>query len=165
MTQKVSAFLITFNTNQSPKNENEAIELSETLQAALETVFKNIENYSSESGFLKYNGNQEGIYEVLLDDIEQVKVNNVIELGEKVRGGRIHSHTLLHIRHWTNIHVDTDSLKEKLLEQLPQLQNAYLNVKHVPASNKEKVKLYINKNLNKKEKKIIKNKKKLENVF
>ena len=145
--QKISSgFFVTINTNQSPTTKEEAISMARELEEATKEIFENLDNYV-DGELLTYNGDDKFFGTFDESDIEDINVHTAVELGENARGGRIHSHTLIQIIHWTNIQINCEWIKQKIAEMLG-LYNVYCNVKFVPGS-RDSVLLYIDKNVRK----------------
>ena len=157
---RTSAFMITINTNQSVSSKLDAQKKAETLKFALDEIFGDMANYS-DGELLKFTGQSKSMYDYGFDlsDLINIDSHSVVELGEKARGGRIHSHTILTIAHQTSIHVNTDGLADMLKDRLYNDSDSkpYINVRVIPSQNNGILgaRAYVDKNLSPIEKRTI----------
>lgn len=110
-TLKQSVFLITVSTNKRPKDLSDAHNRAAFLESVLLDVF-------SEDNLESYLMVLEG---ATIDDIDDIDVVISPELGQG-RGGAIHAHVIVDIKHHTKVRMDLDTIRATLQEHLIGVQ-------------------------------------------
>lgn len=124
---KHSGFFITINTNYRPKAEGDAEEVAERLRKVV--------------GAMLDNAGLERVVEFMVpghtfsgSTILNVDGEFIIERGRHPKGGRIHSHASLHIKHRSKIRLNIPAMKEFLMEgfsDYPAVKSVYVNIKAI----------------------------------
>jgi hypothetical protein len=129
-----SNFLLTINTNQQYKSNDEHLQNDiEFFENTIKNILNNIDQYID----IRNDGD---IWDD--DTIKDVDVDYIIERGTKK--GQIHCHALIKIKHFTRLQLDYKKLKEKVKKDLG-LKNIYLNNRLVRNSGSENIVEYLNK--------------------
>jgi hypothetical protein len=119
-----SGFLLTINTNYKPKDEVDAEQCGEKLREVLgsmldETNLKEIISWQVEG---------EG-----WEKVDDVTGEFIVERGRHAKGGRIHSHVILHFDHRTKIRLDIPKIKEHITKGFEgsewTISNPYVNIR------------------------------------
>lgn len=135
----ISAYMITINTNQRPQSLVNAQQFSATFAGHLDELFETEDHYR-DGNMVIYNNDPDGWDKVISTDVK-----TTIELGENAKGGRIHSHTILKMRHTTSIYkIERQFIMKWFRERMGI--NMFVNVKLIPA-NVEAAEIYIEKTL------------------
>ena len=129
-----SNFLLTINTNQQYKSNDEHLQNDiEFFENTIKNVLNNIDQYIE----IRNDG------DVWDDDtIKSIDIDYVIERGTKK--GQIHAHALVKIKHFTRLQLDYKKMKEVVKKDLG-LKNIYLNNRLVRNSGSESIVEYLNK--------------------
>ena len=135
----ISAYMITINTNQRPQSLVNAQEFSRQFKIHLDGLFDELDHYR-DGNMVIYNNDPDGY-----DKLNNIDVKTTIELGEKAKGGRIHSHTVLKLRHNTSIFKIERKFIQKWFKDKMGI-TMFVNIKVIPA-NVESAELYIEKTL------------------
>ena len=136
---KYSSWFMTISTNVKPIDEADSMELGQKLDNALAIMFSKtslepwrriitFRNKKSNDGF---------------DKFDSVDVRWVVERGRKKRGGRIHAHVILRIKHRTSIHLNYKEVRAFMIELLndDRITNIYFNAK--PAGTNQSLEDYL----------------------
>lgn len=106
--QRHSTYMITINTNVRPVDADDQVVVEnlfyDALAAAFEEDLYNMLNW------------RRGYHPEHFTDDPQVNIR--VETGDHPRGSRVHSHTLLHIEHTTNIQLDHNKIKSAVMRQI-----------------------------------------------
>jgi hypothetical protein len=130
--KKKSTFLVTINTNVKVRGKDLS-ELSDILRATLNELFTP-SNLVPRVKFVA--GEQRDV-----SRIKSADVKFAIERGTNPRGGRLHAHCLVAIKHLSKIQLDGPGIKEFVMEDMnprlakagfPELKSVYVNIRHVP---------------------------------
>lgn len=125
---KYSGFLITLSTNYKPKTTEESQAMGARLNSSIAAVFA---THAMIATFIKFLTAGHSYAR----NIKSVDMVYAIELGKGAKGGRIHAHIILKIKHNSMIRVDIPAFKEAMLAVLnengatPQLTSLYVNVR------------------------------------
>lgn len=149
--KRVSAYLITINTNQRPK-EADMEDYANEFKGHIDNLFGKKNNYKEEFGLVDYFDGDGS------NKLDNIKVKSVIELGETPTSGRIHAHVILKIHHRTKIRKINKKAIYQYFEDKMNIQT-HVNVKFVPA-NLATAKLYVEKTIDEQPKKKKEKKKK-----
>ena len=130
---KHSNFLLTINTNQQYKDDDEHSEDDiEIFDESIKTILNNIDQYINLPATDKWDD----------DFIKDLDVDYVIERGAKK--GQLHIHILFKFKHHSRIQLNYEKIKDKLKTDLG-LQNLYLYNRLVRNSGNDNVLDYLNK--------------------
>ena len=130
---KSSNFLLTINTNQQYKNDDEHLENDvEVFDTTIQSILNHIDEY-----IRLPDGDQ-------WDDktIKDVDIDYVVERGHKK--GQIHVHVMIKIKHFSKVLLDYDKIKKKICSDLG-LQNVYMLNKLIRNSGSDTIIDYLNK--------------------
>ena len=130
---KHSNFLLTINTNQQYKDDDEHLQDDiEIFDDSIKTILNNIDQCINLPETDKWND----------DFIKDVDVDYVIERGSKK--GQLHIHILFKFKHLSRIQLNYNKIKDKLKEDLG-LNNVYMYNRLVRNSGNDNVMDYFNK--------------------
>lgn len=106
---KESLFLLTVSTNKRPSDVHDAHNRAAFLETTLVEVLaeNNMENYIMATGDI--------------EDIEDIDIVVAPELGQG-RGGAVHAHVIIDIKHRTKVRLDLDWIRQELIEYLVGVQ-------------------------------------------
>ena len=130
---KQSNFLLTINTNQQYKEDDEGLKNDiEVFDVSVKESLNNIEQYINLPETDKW------------DDhfIKDIDIDYVLERGQKK--GQLHIHILFKIKHLTKIQLNYDKIKDKIKTDLG-LTNIYMQNKLLRMSNNDSIVDYLNK--------------------
>ncbi len=130
---KQTNFLLTINTNQQYKEDDEDLQNDiEVFDGSVKELLNNIEQYINLPDTDKW------------DDhfIKDIDIDYVLERGQKK--GQLHIHILFKIKHLTKIQLNYDKIKEKIKTDLG-LTNIYMQNKLLKMSNNDSIVDYLNK--------------------
>ena len=130
---KQTNFLLTINTNQQYKDDDENLQNDiEVFDESIKDLLNNIDQYINLPETDKW------------DDkfIKDFDIDYVLERGQKK--GQLHIHILFKIKHFTKIQLNYDKIKEKIKLDLG-LSNVYMQNKLLRMSNNDSIVDYLNK--------------------
>ena len=130
---KQTNFLLTINTNQQYKDNDEHLKDDiEIFDASIKELLNNIDQYINLPETDKW------------DDhfIKDFDIDYVLERGQKK--GQLHIHILFKIKHFTKIQLNYDKIKNKIKDDLG-LKNIYMQNKLIKMSNNDSIVDYLNK--------------------
>ena len=130
---KQTNFLLTINTNQQYKDDDEHLKDDiEIFDASIKELLNNIDQYINLPETDKW------------DDhfIKDFDIDYVLERGQKK--GQLHIHILFKIKHFTKIQLNYDKIKNKIKDDLG-LKNIYMQNKLIKMSNNDSIVDYLNK--------------------
>ena len=130
---KQTNFLLTINTNQQYKDDDENLQNDiEVFDTTIKEIFNSIDQYINLPETDKW------------DDkfIKDFDIDYVLERGQKK--GQLHIHILFKIKHFTKIQLNYDKIKEKIKLDLG-LSNVYMQNKLLKMSNNDSIVDYLNK--------------------
>ena len=130
---KQTNFLLTINTNQQYKDDDENLQNDiEVFDESIKDLLNNIDQYINLPETDKW------------DDkfIKDFDIDYVLERGQKK--GQLHIHILFKIKHFTKIQLNYDKIKEKIKLDLG-LSNVYMQNKLLKMSNNDSIVDYLNK--------------------
>ena len=129
-----SDFLITVNTNFKPApNTGEAEYMFDRLQNTMKDVFENNTEKIIQFPAQDHHGNPlppANYY----DNVKSVDVEFVLEIGNRPRGGRIHSHATVKVVHDAYIRMDRKAIHEMIMARLGF--NFHLDIKATSVQHK-----------------------------
>lgn len=134
----MSNFFVTMNTNIHPQSEIEARELSQQLGKGLKRMFKDHEAWKMIIKFLIPGHSYTDEY------VQLIKTKYSVERGSDPRGGRIHAHAWIHVRHTSKIHLSVEGLR-KALKIHTGLDVPYINIRMIRTDPFSNVERYIDK--------------------
>jgi len=130
---KQTNFLLTINTNQQYKEDDENLQNDiEVFDESVKELLNNIEQYINLPETDKWDDNF----------IKDIDIDYVLERGQKK--GQLHIHILFKIKHLTKIQLNYDKIKEKIKTDLG-LTNIYMQNKLLKMSNNDNIVDYLNK--------------------
>lgn len=124
---KHSGFFITINTNYRPKGEADAEEVAERLRKVVGRMLDN-EGLARVIEFMIPGHTFSG------KTIQNVEGEFIVERGRHAKGGRIHAHATLHIKHRSKLRMSIPGMKEFLMEgfsDYPAVKSVYINIKAI----------------------------------
>jgi hypothetical protein len=130
---KQSNFLLTINTNQQYKDDDEHLDNDiEVFDSTIKDLLNNVEQYINLPETDKW------------DDhfIKDIDIDYVLERGQKK--GQLHIHILFKIKHHTKIQLNYDKIKNKITTDLG-LHNGYMQNKLLKMSTNDNIVDYLNK--------------------
>ena len=130
---KQTNFLLTINTNQQYKDDDENLQNDiEVFDTTIKEILNSIDQYINLPETDKW------------DDkfIKDFDIDYVLERGQKK--GQLHIHILFKIKHFTKIQLNYDKIKEKIKLDLG-LSNVYMQNKLLRMSNNDSIVDYLNK--------------------
>ena len=130
---KQTNFLLTINTNQQYKDDDENLQNDiEVFDESIKDLLNNIDQYINLPETDKW------------DDkfIKDFDIDYVLERGQKK--GQLHIHIQFKIKHFTKIQLNYDKIKEKIKLDLG-LSNVYMQNKLLKMSNNDSIVDYLNK--------------------
>ena len=130
---KQTNFLLTINTNQQYKDDDENLQNDiEVFDTTIKEILNSIDQYINLPETDKW------------DDkfIKDFDIDYVLERGQKK--GQLHIHILFKIKHFTQIQLNYDKIKEKIKLDLG-LSNVYMQNKLLKMSNNDSIVDYLNK--------------------
>ena len=130
---KQTNFLLTINTNQQYKDDDENLQNDiEVFDTTIKEILNNIDQFINLPETDKW------------DDkfIKDFDIDYVLERGQKK--GQLHIHILFKIKHFTKIQLNYDKIKEKIKLDLG-LSNVYMQNKLLKMSNNDSIVDYLNK--------------------
>ena len=130
---KQTNFLLTINTNQQYKDDDENLQNDiEVFDTTIKEILNSIDQYINLPETDKW------------DDkfIKDFDIDYVLERGQKK--GQLHIHILFKIKHFTKIQLNYDKIKEKIKMDLG-LSNVYMQNKLLKMSNNDSIVDYLNK--------------------
>ena len=130
---KQTNFLLTINTNQQYKDDDENLQNDiEVFDTTIKEILNSIDQYINLPETDKW------------DDkfIKDFDIDYVLERGQKK--GQLHIHILFKIKHFTKIQLNYDKIKEKIKLDLG-LSNVYMQNKLLKMSNNDSIVDYLNK--------------------
>ena len=130
---KQTNFLLTINTNQKYKDDDENLQNdTDVFDESIKDFLNNIDQYINLPETDKW------------DDkfIKDFDIDYVLERGQKK--GQLHIHILFKIKHFTKIQLNYDKIKEKIKLDLG-LSNVYMQNKLLRMSNNDSIVDYLNK--------------------
>ena len=130
---KQTNFLLTINTNQQYKDDDENLQNDiEVFDTTIKEILNSIDQYINLPETDKW------------DDkfIKDFDIDYVLERGQKK--GQLHIHILFKIKHFTKIQLNYDKIKEKIKLALG-LSNVYMQNKLLKMSNNDSIVDYLNK--------------------
>ena len=119
-----SRFLVTINTNLRPRSNEEAARAAEDFKQALERVLPTAA--------------QTGDLFVFLEggpaDLVETTIRYNLEVGKERRGGRLHSHALVFVKHHAKIRYDAQFTAHAVAQAMadPAVTKCYVNVALLP---------------------------------
>lgn len=146
---RTSLFLITINTNQTVRSEDELIYWANLLERGIEKAVDSLDEiilFLSENAksVEENDGTEDDINSNwLLDEYPNPEVRYAIEIGESANGGRIHAHIVMRIKHYSKIHMNREGWQKIMIDYL-NLDNVYINFKGLPDTQKN-LDLYLKK--------------------
>ena len=131
---KSTNFLLTINTNQQYKeNDKENLDNDiEIFETTISDILNNIDQYINLPENDKWND----------DTIKSIDIDYTIEKG--TIKNQLHIHILFKIRHFTNIQLNYQKIKDKIKKDLG-LKNVYMLNKLIRNSNNENILDYLDK--------------------
>ena len=130
---KHSNFLLTINTNQQYKDNDEHLQDDiEIFDESIKTILNNIDQYINLPETDKWDD----------DTIKDVDVDYVIERGSKK--GQLHIHILFKFKHHSRLQLNYEKIKDKLKTDLG-LENLYMYNRLIRNNGSENVLDYLNK--------------------
>lgn len=128
-----SNFLLTINTNQQYKSNDEHLKNDiEIYENVIKNLLNNIDKYVN----LAPGDNWDD------DTIKDIDIDYIIERGTKK--GQIHAHALVKFTHFTKLQLNYKKMKEKVQSELG-LKNIYLNNRLIRNSGSQNIIEYLNK--------------------
>ena len=130
---KQTNFLLTINTNQQYKDDDENLQNDiEVFDTTIKEILNSMDQYINLPETDKW------------DDkfIKDFDIDYVLERGQKK--GQLHIHILFKIKHFTKIQLNYDKIKEKIKLDLG-LSNVYMQNKLLKMSNNDSIVDYLNK--------------------
>jgi hypothetical protein len=130
---KQSNFLLTINTNQQYKDDDEHLDNDiEVFDSTIKDLLNNVEQYINLPEMDKW------------DDqfIKDIDIDYVLERGQKKE--QLHIHILFKIKHHTKIQLNYDKIKNKITTDLG-LHNVYMQNKLLKMSTNDNIVDYLNK--------------------
>ena len=128
-----SNFLLTINTNQQYKDNDQHLENDiQIFEIVIQNVLNNVDKYVNLPKEDKWDD----------DTIKDVNIDYIIERGTKK--GQIHCHALIKISHFTKLQLNYKKMKEKVQNELG-LKNIYLNNRLIRNSGSDNIIEYLNK--------------------
>lgn len=125
-----SGFLLTVNTNTIPKSGDEAErmgnELKDTIKDLLEGSDANGEPKIKR--LIKFVG-ERASDEYGTESVKEIKYEIGIELGTHPKGGRVHAHVAIYIKHYSKIHLNTDEIQGFINNETGY--DTHVNVKYI----------------------------------
>ena len=130
---KASCFLLTINTNQQYKENDQHLEDDiEVFDNTIQSILNNIGSYVKLPETDKWDD----------DKIKDVDIDYVIERG--LKKGQIHIHIMIKIKHFTKVLLDYGKIKAKICGDLG-LENIYMLNKLIRNSGSDNIIEYLNK--------------------
>lgn len=122
---KHSAFFITINTNKGETVCNVPA-LAREFHALLLKTFGSHEELANIIKIMQPGDTYES-------KVKDAQTELVVEKGQDPRGGRVHAHILLQMRHYTMVHVDKYALEDVIIRNIHtcNLSSVYINIKSV----------------------------------
>jgi hypothetical protein len=116
-----SNFLVTINTNYRPQYQDDLADVAQNLENAMYQLFTH-ENLKKVLSF-KYGGDY--------SQVEDIDVEFGREVGTHSKGGRLHSHSIVRIKHYTHLRLIPGEISRIIKEQMndQRVKNVYVNVK------------------------------------
>ena len=127
-----SNFLLTVNTNQQYRNDNNLQNDIEVFEDTIKDLLNNIDQYVKLPEGDDWND----------ETIKDVNIDYVIELGTKINS--LHSHIILSFEHKTSVKLSYPKIKEKFKKDLG-LNNIYIDNKVIKNGGNLNVLDYLNK--------------------
>lgn len=122
---KHSVFLLTINTNKAldPHLEKQFTDFHDSFKCVVENLTTKSDNFHK---VIKWKEEKDWS---LIKDME---VKSHLEIGPKT--GYLHSHSLIHIAHYSNIHLDGPAIQKFVNNELRYINDecCYVNIEHIP---------------------------------
>lgn len=106
-----SKFLVSLNSNIKPKSLEHQIFLERSMRNLIDNNFQGRKILPN----IKILDNEDADIDEKEHLLEKIDVTFSLEIGKKARGGRLHAHVIVDIRHRTKIHIDAARLRDQLL--------------------------------------------------
>lgn len=123
-----SKFLVSLNTNIKPMGVDHQIFLERKLRNLIDENFQGPNILAN----IKILNDPDADTDTKEQLIEKVNVTFSLEIGKKARGGRLHAHVIVDIRHRTKIHINADRLRDMLLIYFGH--KGHVDVKYFPSA-------------------------------
>lgn len=122
---KHSAFFITINTNKG-ETVCDVQSLAREFHALLIKIFGKHEELANIIKILTPGDDY-------FSKVQHVESEVVVEKGQHPKGGRVHAHILLQMKHFTMVHVDKYALEDRIVTSIGTcpLTSVYINIKSV----------------------------------
>lgn len=119
-----SNFLLTVNTQQRPKTDEEAREIAGRLSSAMDSFLKSPQH---QSNLFKLTPGKETT-DGRPAEIRSLNFEFAVEVGKGAKGGRVHSHTIIKTIHNTHIQVDAEYVRQ-VMPAMVGVPKLFVNVR------------------------------------
>jgi hypothetical protein len=117
---KYSSFHVTVSSNQKPGTNEESHALAGQMRQLVGELYNDEDNLRGLIEFLDGNNYDSGL-------IDKIDTTFSVELGRDPRGGRIHSHAIMHIVHHSKIRLNVDFIRQYFIQQM-DLTDVHINI-------------------------------------
>lgn len=123
---KHSGFLITISTNYRPTTTAEAVDMGERLEHALKKMY----THKGYGKIIKFTDPSHSYGDKYINKID---TKFAVERGTHTMGGRIHSHSIMHVTHASHIRLSIPDIKELVVAAIdhPKVKSVYVNIRMV----------------------------------
>lgn len=110
-TTRYSSFHVTVSSNKKPSTNEESYALADNMREQVGSLFNEEENLRGLITFLDGSTYDDG-------KIQKIETTFSIELGRDPRGGRIHSHAVIHIIHHSKIRLNQAFIRQYFIQHM-----------------------------------------------
>ncbi|KAM9999501.1 hypothetical protein ACTFIY_004586 [Dictyostelium cf. discoideum] len=110
-TLRHSNFLLTINTQKRPTTNEEAQQIADQLNNVMDTFLTSPKHRNN---LFTIRPGGEDTVDGLPPKIHKLEIEYAVEVGKELKGGRVHSHTVIKTIHNTQIHVNTDYVRKTM---------------------------------------------------